>query len=224
MLLFKIVYKKLPVDIRIFLIRIFKFFLYKFRFFKLKLAIYLKKDIKIIIGAALTSQEGWYSTNEGWFDVSNSKHWNRLFNKNTTLSNVMSEHVFEHLTEQEMETSISLIHKYLKKNGILRIAVPDGNNPDPEYRLNTGINGIGPDAVDHKQFITYEFIKYHLEKIGFECEIKEGYLANGQLIINNIEDNLGYIMRSRSNSSNNITKRWLFNDASTSLIVDAIKL
>ena len=224
MLLIKIIYKKLPVNIRIFLIKTLKFFLYKFRFIKLTLAIYLKKDIKIIIGSALTSQKGWYSTNEGWLDVSNSRHWNRLFNIDTTLSNVMAEHVFEHLTEKEMEISISLIYKHLKKNGILRIAVPDGNNPNPEYRLNTGINGIGPDAADHKQFITYEFIKYHLEKIGFKCEIKEGYLANGELIIKNIEDNLGYIMRSRSNSSNNISKKWLFNDASTSLIVDAIKL
>ena len=78
----------------------------------------------------------------------------------------------------------------------MRIAVPDGNHPDPIYRLNTGINGIGADAADHKQFIKFEFIREILDEIGFKIKLKEGYLNDGTLIRTNVEFNLGYIKRS----------------------------
>ena len=50
--------------------------------------------------------------------------------------------------------------------------MPDGNHPDPIYRCNTGIKGIGADASDHKQFIKFEFINNLLQEIGFETKIK----------------------------------------------------
>ena len=68
-----------------------------------------------------------------------------------------------------MDKAIILIHKHLIKNGNLRIAVPDGNNPNSDYLKNVGINGIGADASDHKQLITYEFLKDFLEKRNFKC-------------------------------------------------------
>ena len=213
----------MPIKIRFSLRQILKFFLYKFRYFRLKLAIFFNKEIKLIIGAALTSQKGWYSTNEEWLDVSNPEHWNRLFKGKDNLKCVMAEHVFEHLTEKEMRIAIKLIYKYLYKNGHLRIAVPDGNHPNHEYRLNTGINGIGPDASDHKQFITYEFIKMTLENNGFECQIKEGYLNNGNLVENDLDNKLGFIMRSRRNFLFKKNSIKTFHDSNTSLIVDATK-
>ena len=88
----------------------------------------------MILGAALTSQKGWFSSNEEWLDITNETHWQRLFSKRRNLSNAVAEHVFEHLTEREMGKALFLIHKYLKKKGTLRIAVPDGNHPDKDYR------------------------------------------------------------------------------------------
>ena len=72
----------IPNQIKIFLKRIFKFFLYKFRKYKLLLIVkFAKKDLKIILVAALTSQKGWFSTNEEWLDITNSKHWEKIFFK-----------------------------------------------------------------------------------------------------------------------------------------------
>ena len=223
MIIIKNLYRILPKNIRLFFRKILKFFLYKYRFLKLKLAIFYKKEIKLIIGAALTSQKGWFSTNEEWLDVSNAEHWNRLFKRKCNLKCVMAEHVFEHLSVKEMDKAIKLIYQYLDNSGHLRIAVPDGNHPNQEYRLNTGINGIGPDASDHKQFITYEFIKMILEKNGFTCQIKEGYLSDGNLVRRDLDYKFGFIMRSRNNcllKKNNIN---IFYDSNTSLIVDATK-
>ena len=224
MLILKNLYAFLPVKLRIIFRRILKFGLYKYRFLNLRKAIFLKKDIKLILGAALTSQKGWFSTNEEWLDVTNEKHWVRLFKHKNVVSNVVAEHVFEHLDSVEMKIAIYLIYKYLKKNGTLRIAVPDGNHPDPIYRLNTGINGIGADAADHKQFIKFEFIRGILDEIGFKIKLKEGYLNDGTLISTNVEFNLGYIKRSRTNKISGFNNGCDFIDSNSSLIIDAIKL
>ena len=217
-------YSYLPFSFRLNARKILKFFLYKLRFLKLKTAIHTNKEVKIILGAALTSQKGWFSSNEEWLDITNPIHWQRLFSKRRNLSNAVAEHVFEHLTEREMEKALFLIHKYLKKKGTLRIAVPDGNHPDSDYRKNTGIKGIGPDASDHKQFIKYEFIKEVLERKGYSCNLIEGFLFDGRLIQNKINNDFGYINRSRSNKKSMHQKDLYFKDENTSLIIDAIKL
>jgi len=222
--LLKSLYKLLPRFLRINFRKILKFFLYKFRYLKLKFFIYFRKDIKLILGAALTSQEGWLSTNEEWLNVADPKHWQRLFHNKNSVNNMVAEHVFEHLEIEEMRRSINLIYIYLRKNGTLRIAVPDGNHPDPKYRLNTGIRGIGADAADHKQFIKFEFIKNLLEEIGFKSTLREGYLKDGTLIRTKIDSELGFIKRSRSNNFLNKKDGWDFIDSNTSLIIDAIKL
>ena len=61
-----------------------------------------------------------------------------------------------------------------------------GANLNPEYIKHTGINGIGPDASDHKQFIKFEYLKSELEKVGFKCFIREGYTSNGELVNENL--------------------------------------
>ena len=216
-------YRLIPKRFRIFLRSVLKKFLYGFRNLKLKIFINYSNQINLILGAALTSQKGWFSTNEEWLDISNPIHWKKLFNGKKIIKNAVAEHVFEHLTISEMDKAIILIHKHLIKNGNLRIAFPDGNNPNSDYLKNVGINGIGADASDHKQLITYEFLKDFLEKRNFKCYLKEGYLANGKLINEYLDDDLGFIMRSRSNSYLHQKKDWDFIDSNTSLIIDAKK-
>ena len=172
-----------------------KILLYNFRFLKFKIILIFANEVKIILGAALTSQKNWISTNEEWFDISKKADWQRFFKNKKKLKRALAEHVFEHLAEREMEKALFLIHKYLKKKGTLRIAVPDGNHPDSDYRKNTGIKGIGPDASDHKQFIKYEFIKEVLERKGYSCNLIEGFLFDGRLIRNKINNDFGYINR-----------------------------
>ena len=181
--------------------------------------------MNLIIGAALTKQKGWFSTNEEWLDIAREKHWKRLFNSKKRVKKILAEHVFEHLTLQEMQTALKLIYENMILGGSLRVAVPDGNNPNFEYRKNCGINGIGADAADHKQFITYELFREEALKVGFEVKLIEGYQKNKQLISEEIDFELGYVMRSRRNINYLLSKEgWNFPDANTSLIIDCFKL
>ena len=124
-----------------------------------------------------------------------------------------------------MRNALKLIYENLILGGSLRVAVPDGNNPNFEYRKNCGINGIGADAEDHKQFITFELFREEALKVGFEVKLIEGYLKNKQLIFEEFDYDLGYVMRSRKNINNLLPKEgWDFTDANTSLIVDCFKL
>ena len=141
------------------------------------------------------------------------------------MKRILAEHVFEHLTLKEMQNSLKLIYKNMILGGSLRIAVPDGNNPDLEYRNHCGINGIGADASDHKQFITFELLRKELSKVGFKVKLVEGYLKNHELISKEFDNSLGYVMRSRRNLNNIGSKNgWDFPDANTSLIVDCFKI
>ena len=191
---------------------------------KLKTYLFFSRDsVNLILGAALTNQKGWFSTNEGWLDICKENHWKRLFNSKKRVKRVLAEHVFEHLTISEMRNSLKLIFENMVNGGSLRIAVPDGNNPNSEYRKYCGINGIGADASDHKQFLTYEFLSREVEKIGFQCTLIEGYLANKELVSKKVSDNMGRVIRSRSNSVNINKNGWDFYDSNTSLIIDCFK-
>ena len=91
----------------------FKYVLYNYRFLKLRLALISNKPVKLVLGAALTSQPGWFSTNEQWLDISKESDWYRLFRNKPCISNAVAEHVFEHLTVIEMRESFRLLYKYL---------------------------------------------------------------------------------------------------------------
>lgn len=221
----RLIYKVLfSSKVRFLFRRIIKFIIYRFRFFKLKFILSKKDNVNLILGAALTSEKNWISTNEEWLDITNYFHWKRLFGERSRIKRAVAEHVFEHLTKDEMRTALNLVYRYLIKGGTLRIAVPDGNNPNKEYRDHTGINGIGADASDHKQFITYEFLKSELENCGFKCFLREGYKSNQELLNDPLPKELGNIIRSRRNSKNTHSKTgWDFIDSNSSLIIDAYK-
>ena len=220
----KFIYRNIfPNNLRLILRNIYKYFFYKIRFLKLYITLFNNKKVKLILGAALTNQVGWLSTNEEWLDISNKRDWRRLFKGRKLLRRAIAEHVFEHLTKEQMINAFQLIYEHLYEGGTLRIAVPDGNHPDQTYRKNTGINGIGADAADHKQFLSFETLKYELEKVGFKCFQIEGYNKKGELIAKNLPPELGYIHRTRQNKDKFSRQGWEFKDAQTSLIVDAYK-
>tara|TARA_B100000941_G_scaffold290039_1_gene270892 strand:- start:2855 stop:3559 length:705 start_codon:yes stop_codon:yes gene_type:complete len=204
----------------------FKFIYYKFRFLKLKIyLIFSNNQVNLIIGAALTKQRDWFSTNQEWLDISKKEHWDRLFHSKKRVKRVLAEHVFEHLTINEMRIALKLIYEHMVNGGSLRIAVPDGNNPNQNYRNHCGINGIGADASDHKQFLTFEFLSNEVAKIGFKFNLIEGFLKDKKLYSEYPNEDFGRVMRSRSNINYaNCKKGWDFTDSNTSLILDCFKI
>jgi predicted SAM-dependent methyltransferase len=180
--------------------------------------------MKIIVGAALTSQPGWYSTNEQWLDITSEQDWQKIFRGKQLLTHVVAEHVFEHLTQDEAIRALHSIYRHMRPDGRVRIAVPDGFHPAKEYIRHVGVNGIGADASDHKQLLTMDALVSLIQEAGFIAEPLEGYSADGSLLQKNYDPEDGLIYRSRANPEN-IAERngWGFVDANTSLIVDGVK-
>jgi len=198
---------------------------YRWRKIIIQVPILFNRPLKIIVGAALTYQKGWYSTNQQWLDISNPHDWDSVFKGKQLITNILAEHVFEHLTDNDLKSALNLIYSHMKKNGTLRIAVPDGYNLDSSYLRNVGIKGIGPDAEDHKQLFNYDDLKKILMRSGFKVSLIEGYSANGKLTLNSWNETNGLVRRSRQNKENMKSEfMWSYPDENTSLIVDAIKL
>ena len=112
------------------------------------------------------------------------------------------------------------IVNHLIMGGRIRIAVPDGYNPNQDYIENVCISGIGDDAKDHKQLLNVQKLTDMMIQSGFDVEHIEGYQSDGQLIKKDWSSVNGFIRRSRKNKPDN---SWNFPDASTSLILDGVK-
>jgi len=192
---------------------------YRYRRARIRYAVAHQSEVKIILGAAETSQPGWYGTNEQWLDITKPGDWTAIFGERRIVSHAVAEHVFEHLTPDETMRALTLIASYLTPRGRVRIAVPDGYNPNSEYLRNVCVGGVGDDAADHKQLLNVDVLSFALRRAGFEPRQVEGYQKDGSLVQERWSDADGFIRRSRQNAPN---PAWKFPDATTSLIVDAV--
>ena len=179
--------------------------------------------MRFIVGAAETYQAGWFSTNEQWLDITKKTDWDNIFPTKGRVSHILAEHVFEHLTAEQAATALGFMFELLGPEGRVRIAVPDGFNPDPEYIRHVGINGIGADASDHKQLLNKLSLQTLLADAGFQVEFVEGYTETGELHVRRYDINDGYVLRSRQATHRVTAEGWEFKDAQSSLIMDGIK-
>jgi predicted SAM-dependent methyltransferase len=210
-----------PGDVRRQLRQMQKILVYFARRQSLRMPVAADRPIKIIVGAAMTHQDGWYSTNEQWLDIAREAHWQQVFQGKALLSHLLAEHVFEHLTAEETRRALALVVRHMRTSGRIRIAVPDGYHPDPTYLRHVGIAGIGADAEDHKQLLTSDSLMAYLHEAGFAPELKEGYRSDGTLVQLPLDADAGVVMRSRGNERTRAGRAgWDFVDANTSLVVD----
>jgi predicted SAM-dependent methyltransferase len=220
----KIIKLILPNSTQLIIKKLLEFIKYKYRYCKIKFALLYKKEIKIIIGSGNTFQKNWYATNENWLDITNEHDWIKIFKKKIIISNILAEHVFEHLTYVESIKALKIINKYMIKNSRIRIAVPDGYNPDPEYIKNIDINGSGVAADDHKQLLNVDTLSEILSKSNFNPKLIEGYDINKKLYTEKYSIEDGFVKRSRQNNDPELEKMWGFKGSKTSLIIDALKV
>jgi len=220
----KIIKAILPNSARSIIKRLLEFIKYNYRYWKLKFALLYKKEIKIIIGSNNTYQKKWYATNESWLNITKEQDWEIIFKKKVIISNILAEHVFEHLSYDECIKALKIINKYMVKNSKIRIAVPDGYNPDPIYLKNVDINGTGDGADDHKQLLNKDILFEILFKSSFKPQLIEGYDVNKKLHLEKYSIEDGFVKRSRQNNDPNLEKEWGFKDSKTSLIIDGIKI
>jgi predicted SAM-dependent methyltransferase len=135
------------------------------------------EPIQIIIGAGgIGHDKGWIPTNVQFLDLLKEEDWQRGFGDHR-IDAIFAEHVWEHMTPADGKAGAAQCFKYLKPGGLLRIAVPDGNHPDPDYHEFVRPGGPGPGAYDHKVLYTYDMLRAMLESVGFKVDLLEYYDA-----------------------------------------------
>ncbi|MDB4805027.1 methyltransferase domain-containing protein [bacterium] len=177
-----------------------------------------KSPLKIVVGASGVFEQGWTPTDIEYLSLLDSTNW-KLFFKENSIDAILSEHVWEHLTLDEGLIAAQHCFQYLKPNGYIRVAVPDGFHSNPVYIDHVKPYGNGPGADDHKILYDYKTLSNLFRQAGFEVELLEYFDENKKFHYNNWSIDKGMINRSKQfdkrNSDGNLNY--------TSIIIDAVK-
>ena len=138
--------------------------------------------LKIIIGAGKQFYPGWIATHQEQLDLLRREDWAASFGERQ-IDALLSEHVWEHLTEAEGRQAAANCYEFLKPSGTLRCAVPDGNFPNSEYQRMSQVGGPGipgHSAADHKIVYDYRLFADVFRSAGFDVELLEYCDENGR--------------------------------------------
>ena len=174
--------------------------------------------LKVIIGSHNTDYENWWPTNIESLNLLDLNSFENLF-ANKKADRFLAEHVFEHITFEDAILALKNCSKYLKKDGVVRIAVPDGFHPNPEYINMVKPGGHGEGAHDHKLLYNYKKLSQAFELAGFKVTLLEYYDENGVFHFNEWNSADGHIIRSKR-----YDKRFNESLGYSSLIIDGTKI
>lgn len=181
-----------------------------------------ENEIKIVIGAGeYINNPGWVHTQEEELNLLDETTWSKKFDGNT-ITAILAEHVWEHLTFEEGVDAAKNCHKYLRPSGYVRCAVPDGYFPDNEYQNIVKIGGPGPKdhpAASHKIVHNYHTLTKLFEEAGFQVNLLEYCDEEGYFHFKEWNPEDGVIFRSKKFDPRNREQM-----RAPSLILDAIKL
>lgn len=182
---------------------------------KLRKEIKAASPLRVMLGAGPTQTAGWFQTDKEILDVTSPEDWSTLFTPES-IDSLLSEHMLEHLTEDEARTALTEAYRYLKPGALFRLAVPDGNRRDPGY-----VKEVAPPADGHKMLYTIDSLTALLKSVGFTTTPLEYFDAQEQFHATVWDQNEGLIMRSvRFDTQQEFQRDGLFY---TSLIIDARK-
>jgi predicted SAM-dependent methyltransferase len=173
---------------------------------------------RVVIGASATFDPGWIPSEIEALNVLREADWARFFEPGS-IDALLAEHVWEHLTAEEALLGAQLCHRYLKPGGYLRIAVPDGHHPDPEYIEYVKVGGKGAGAADHKVLYNNNSARALFERAGFEVRLLEYFDDAGQFHFNEWSPENGLIHRSKRFDKRNRGGKLGY----TSIVLDAVK-
>lgn len=171
--------------------------------------------LRVILGAGPITFDGWFQTDKELLDVTSPEDWSILF-KPESIDYVMSEHMLEHLSEDEARIAARECYRYLKPGGLFRVAVPDGFRRDAAY-----VKEAAPPNDGHKVFYNVNTLTALLEGVGFKTTPLEYFDAEEQFRAITWDEKDGMIRRSaRFDKQQDFQRDGLFY---TSLIIDARK-
>ncbi|MFC4638109.1 class I SAM-dependent methyltransferase [Deinococcus hohokamensis] len=120
--------------------------------------------LKVILGAGEQRWPGWTATQQADLDLLDPQSFARFFGTRRADA-FLCEHVWEHLEPADGQAAAQLVARYLRPGGFLRVAVPDGHHPDPDYQALVAVGGPGP-AADHRVLYTLETLAPLLTNAG----------------------------------------------------------
>ncbi len=155
-----------------------------------------QRPIKIVIGSGkdYDDSSGWIYTDLPHFDATSQKDWNYFF-KNKKVSNILAEHVLEHLTSHEVKIVLKLARSFMTKDGTFRIAVPDAFNNDPSYIDKADPSGLIGSVHGHQSYWNYQNLGQLAESLGWTVKLLEYHNEKGEIITNNFDFANGNIFR-----------------------------
>ena len=181
-------------------------------------AVAVQQPLKIVIGANKKFQPGWIPTEIYSLNCLDPDDWRRCFTENS-ISAMLAEHVWEHLTPEDGVRMAILCFQHLKPGGHLRVAVPDGLFPDERYLEWVKPGGSGPSADDHKVLYNYRTFRETFQKAGFEIRLLEYFDERGEFHFDEWDPAEGKIVRSSRFYDGHQFGKYKYR----SLILDAIK-
>jgi predicted SAM-dependent methyltransferase len=174
--------------------------------------------LRLVIGSGNIGQAGWIRTDIEYLNLLQRRDWQRYFLPDM-IAAILAEHVWEHLSAEDGLVAARTCYEYLRPGGYLRIAVPDGHHPDPEYIQRVRPGGTGPGAHDHKVLYTVETLGQLLVSAGFDVRPLEYFDAEGRFCAQAWDPDDGLIRRSQKFDARNHDGKLRY----TSLIIDAHK-
>jgi predicted SAM-dependent methyltransferase len=173
---------------------------------------------RIVIGSGGTRLEGWVPTERKELDLLIEDEWEHYF-EDGSLDAILAEHVWEHLTSEESLVAARNCFRFLKPGGYLRVAVPDGNHPNPLYIADVKPGGSGSGAEDHKFLYTYSTLSTVFESAGLKVNLLEYFDEDGRFHFVEWSRSDGFIERSSRFDARNRDIPLSY----TSVILDAVK-
>jgi len=173
---------------------------------------------KLIVGAADTHQPGWMACDLESLDITKYSDWRNSFHQNY-LTNIVAEHVWEHLTKEQGKKAAKYCYQFLAPGGILRLAVPDGYHPSLDYQNYVSPRGSYRDIHHHQVLYNYHTLSILLSDVGFHVRKVEYFDESGHFHRRQWDLQNGMINRSAKYDTRNQAHQLTY----TSLLIDAIK-
>jgi predicted SAM-dependent methyltransferase len=178
----------------------------------------MRKPLKLVIGASGIYEPGWLATDIEHLNILVSEDWKKYFKANS-VDVILAEHVWEHLTLDEAYLAAKNCYQFLKPNGYIRVAVPDGFHTSSDYMDKVKPGGTGAGSDDHKVLYNYKSLSHVFETAGFAVELIEYFDEQG--IFHRTEWNSENGLIHRSSKYDERNKEGQLNY--TSIIIDAFK-
>ncbi len=173
--------------------------------------------LRVIMGAGSTRYRGWIATDYPVVDALRAHDWHAFFPP-ASISHILAEHVVEHWSEPEMRHFLRTVRPFLARGARIRLAVPDGNHPDPAY-----IRAVRPDRGDggdpnHQVLYTFPALAQLAAEEGYACTGLEYFDAQGEFHHTPWDASDGFVARSAAHDPRNRVCPLSF----TSVIVDLL--